>query len=104
MDEETIRGKKGQPELTCALCGECVGACPARAIHWRFVFDRSPKIRAVPAAFAGKKMLPALINFKRTILDPERVFIFSAFTFSVIISGKFSVDALNRIGSLVLGG
>jgi hypothetical protein len=70
------------------------------------VFDKQAK----PAVIAAPVTVPAVLaktgrelaQFARTVLNPERVFVFTAFTFSVIISGRFSVDALNRIASLLL--
>jgi polyferredoxin len=112
IDENTITAKKGQAELTCALCGECVGKCPVKAIRWAFVFDKQPKPAIKPAIkLAIKPAIKSAIlaktgrelgQFARTILNPERVFVFTAFIFSVVISGQFSVDALNRIASLLL--
>ena len=96
IDKETIQGKKGQPEITCAKCGECVDVCPEKAVSYEFSFVK--KGCAKPEAKTrAEKML-------QDFLDPRILFLFSAFTFSVIISNKFVPDALNRIASLLTGG
>jgi polyferredoxin len=121
IDGETIKKKKGGPEITCALCGECIARCPAGAIRWVYRFEKG-----CPGGRGGKRAGPgpstpdsgtgaaaeprgprinqALLNFTGTLVEARRVFIFSAFSFSVVISSKFGPDALNRIGALLGGG
>lgn len=95
IDKDTISEKKGQPEITCAKCGECVGVCPTGAISYQFSFVK--KGCAAPIATTPfEKIL-------QRILDPKLLFIFSAFTFSVIISSKFVTDALDRIFAIITG-
>ncbi|HOC30572.1 MAG TPA: hypothetical protein PKH40_12890, partial [Treponemataceae bacterium] len=43
-------------------------------------------------------------RFFAEILEPRYLFVFMAFTFSVMISNKFVPDALSRIWQVVSGG
>jgi ferredoxin-type protein NapH len=95
IDKETIAGRKGKPEITCAKCGECVAACPSKAIRYQFSFVK----KGCTAPVADTKAEKILQSF----LDPKILFVFTAFTFSVIISSKFVPDALNRIFAIVTG-
>jgi len=105
IDRETIEGKKGKPEITCAKCGECVSACPVGAIRYEFKFALPKK-----GSVNGKRSCCApepktgFSRFVQGILEPKNLFVFSAFTFSVIISSKFVPDALERIIKLLAGG
>lgn len=86
IDTDTIQNKKGKPEITCAKCGKCIDICPQKAIRyeWRFV-------RSCSTSF------PAEGSTARKILDPANFFRFAAYTFGVIMSSKFAVDAVVRI-------
>lgn len=88
LDIETIRQKKGAPELTCAKCGECVSVCPANAISYQFRFASKCKIPAPSSKF--EKVI-------RSFLDPANLFRFVAFTFGTVMSGSFAVDSISRI-------
>lgn len=95
IDTETISEKKGKPEITCAKCGECVGICPTGAISYQFSFVK--KGCATPVATT---------RFEKSVqrfLDPKLLFVFSAFTFSVIVSSRFAPDALDRIFAMITG-
>lgn len=96
IDKETITAKKGKPEITCAKCGECIGACPQKAISYEFTFTKHGCSAPVPKN--------AVEAFFQKLLDPQALFVFSAFTFSVIISSRFVPDALNRIFKAIAGG
>lgn len=105
IDRETIAGKKGKPESTCAKCGECVSACPSGAIRYDFAFAlrkrgnggaTGPCARPEPKGRFGR--------FIQSLLEPQSLFVFSAFTFGTIISSGFVPDALRRIAHLVAGG
>lgn len=98
IDVETITAKKGQPEITCAKCGECISVCPTAAIGYEFssVLRRRKKGHSCERPAAGK--------FLQDLLDPQYLFVFTAFTFSVMISNKFVPDALDRIFRLLAGG
>ena len=95
IDIKTIQEKKGHPELTCAKCGECVKACPQKAISYDFRFN----LKKGGCACNSKVKEPAT-KFGRVIqelLHPAQLFRFAAFTFSVIMSSSFMIKALNLI-------
>jgi len=102
IDPETITEKRGKPESTCAKCGECIAVCPENAISYEFAFAMKKKngkamcSRPEPKTQAGK--------FVQSILEPQYLFVFSAFTFGLIISSRFVPDALHRIWQLIAGG
>jgi polyferredoxin len=96
IDTETITEKKGRPEMTCAKCGECIDVCPQGAISYQFAFVKKGCAKPEPANRAERLI--------QKLLDPQALFVFSAFTMSVIISSKFAPDAIDRICSLFSGG
>ncbi len=96
IDKDTITDKKDKPEITCAKCGECITVCPSQAIKYQFSFIKKGFTKPT-AVTRGEKLAQAF-------LDPRILFVFSAFTFSVVISSKFVPDALDRIFSLLAGG
>ncbi|MCQ2983115.1 MAG: 4Fe-4S binding protein [Treponemataceae bacterium] len=89
IDIRTIQEKKGRPELTCAKCGECVKACPEKAISYAFRFDHSCGCQSASATKRGKVL--------QELLDPAMLFRFAAFSFSVIMSSGFMIKALNLL-------
>lgn len=101
IDVGTITEKRGVSELTCAKCGECVGACKAGAIRYEYASvikkerKHGPCGRPEPKTRFGK--------FAAEILDAKNVFLFEAFALGVIISSSFSADAINRIAALFKG-
>ena len=102
IDKETITGKKGHPERTCAKCGECITACPAGAISYEFAFAMKKKNGKVICNRPEPKTRTG--RFVQTVLEPRYLFVFSAFTFGLIISSRFVPDALNRIFRFIAGG
>ncbi|MBN1499679.1 MAG: 4Fe-4S binding protein [Spirochaetes bacterium] len=96
IDKDTITGKKGRPEITCAKCGECIAVCPEKAISYQFSFVRK--------GCSGPEAESKTGEIIQMFLEPGTLFLFSAFTFSVIISSKFGPDALMRIFSIFTGG
>ena len=97
IDIKTIQDKKGRPELTCAKCGECIGACPNKAISYDFRFN----LKKGGCNCDSKSKAPKT-KFGRVIqelLQPAQLFRYAAFTFSVIMSSGFMVKALNLIFS-----
>ncbi len=107
IDERTITEGLGKPERNCALCGECVSVCPSGAIRYE-IRPLAPKRgkagprRVSPAA--GPVAAGPAGRFLRSLLEAEYLFAFTAFTFSVMLSGKFVPDALTRIARLLAGG
>ncbi len=107
IDRETIREEKGRPELTCAKCGECLSVCPTGAIRYEFSFQAASdaRIRAKGCSPVPKNAPSNRFGaYFQAILDPQYLFVFTAFTFSVIVSGKFIPDAFIRIASIAFGG
>lgn len=119
IDTETIKEKKGQPEITCAKCGECISVCPQKAIDFAYKSSPAGKIlgtifrtdsRIVGAAPEAQKGCQsrtpksAAGRFVAEILEPRYLFVFMAFTFSLMISNKFVPDALSRIWQAIAGG
>jgi len=110
IDIDTIKDKKGKPEITCAKCGECITACPQKAIDFAYkpsVIGRiAGKLRpaGTSACCPPQKPKTAPGRFFAEILEPRYLFVFMAFTFSVMISNKFVPDALSRIWQVVSGG
>jgi len=106
IDIETITGKKGKPEITCAKCGECISACPSKAIRFAYSFEARKKKSASSCEGSCEKPEPKtrVGRIVQSLLDPQNLFIFSAFTFSVVISSRFVPDAINRIMHFFAGG
>lgn len=106
IDTDTITGKKGKPELTCAKCGACMDVCPQKAISMKFSFSKIlEKKCGVNTQNPDNKVLKFFIE----LLNPKYVFMFSAFTFGVIISSSLSTDGIRRLisgllSALQLGG
>lgn len=95
IDRETILEKKGHPEITCAKCGACVDVCPQRAIRFDYSFARHFRERNPGKAFLdGPGRVKRLV---RGVLEPKHFFVFSAFTFGVVISSSLAVNGLERI-------
>lgn len=109
IDRETIAEKKGEPELTCAKCGECIAACPSGAISYEFKFampKRKLGTASDDAACKSKRPEPSTPfgRFLHTLLEPKFHFVFSAYTFGVVMSSRFVPDAIGRIIALFTGG
>ena len=82
-----------------------MSVCPAGAISYEFAFV----MRKDGKKGAGKSCVrpepkSAFGRFLQSILEPQKLFVFSAFTFGAIMSGSFVTDALRRIAHLVAGG
>ena len=95
IDIKTIQDKKGHPEITCAKCGECIKACPQKAISYQFRFTQKKGVCG-----CGKKTFsnPLL----KELFSPAILFRFAAFSFSVIMSSSFMIKTINMIiGALV---
>ena len=88
IDFSTIRENRGRPEITCAKCGDCIGACPQKAIAYDFRFTKK-----CPRPQADTRAAKFIQNF----LDPALLFRFSAFTFYAIMSSTFSVQSMELI-------
>ena len=86
IDIKTIQDKKGHPELTCAKCGECVAACPQKAISYSLRFSK-----------------PAASHVFQELLHPSQLFRFAAFTFAVIMSSDFMIKSLNLVAGIFGG-
>lgn len=96
IDIKTIQDKKGRPELTCAKCGECVSLCPSKAISYEFSFTAKCEHKA----FTPKTKFGSAI---KQLLEPERLFRFAAYTFGVVISSSFGINAINKILNFFTG-
>lgn len=95
IDEASIQSRKPMVLSSCAHCGECIEACPNKAIRFEYSFVRS-----------GTTKPPAQSRFARlvqSLIDPQRVYVFSAFVFFVFFSSPFATDALNRIIACIGG-
>ena len=95
IDRETILEKKGHPEITCAKCGACVDVCPQKAI--RFDFSLTKHFREKNP---GKVFLDGpgrITKILREFIEPKYFFVFSAFTFGVVLSSGLAVNGLRRI-------
>ena len=96
---KTIQDKKGHPELTCAKCGECVAACPQKAISYSLRFSKNTcgcgHNQAKPKTAAGRIF--------QELLHPAQLFRFAAFTFAVIMSSDFMIKSLNLVAGIFGG-
>ena len=106
IDIKTIQDKKGHPEITCAKCGECIKACPNKAISYDFRFNlKKGGCNCDSKSSAPKTKFGRVIQ---ELLHPAQLFRFAAFTFSVIMSSGFMIKTLNIIFSplaaLISGG
>lgn len=99
IDTDTITGKKGKPEITCAKCGLCIDICPQKAISYTYSFSKLLNKKGGLMSLNPKHPVQKIfLDF----LNPKYVFIFSAFTFGVVISSSLSTDGINRILSAFL--
>ena len=99
IDIDTITQKKGRPEITCAKCGACIDVCPQKAISMEFSFSKAL------AKKCGSNVLNPdnkVQKFFIDLLNPKYVFMFSAFTFGVVISSMLSTDGMRRLISGIL--
>lgn len=96
IDIETITSKKGHVEITCAKCGACIQTCPQKAISMEFSFTQffTKKIGAVDGVPQIKNRFEKILM---SFLDPANMFVFSGFTFGVVISSTLSINGLERI-------
>lgn len=94
IDHETILEGRGKPELTCAKCGECIDVCPQNAIRYEYSFAA----RKTAACGNGPKS-----RYARALLSPHNLYLFTAFTLSMIISQRFFTDAIERAFTLFSG-
>lgn len=89
IDIKTIQSKKGSPEITCAKCGECIHACPEKAISVAFRFDHKCGKTTEAKTKAGKVI--------QELLEPAQLFRFAAFTFSTVMSSNFMPRAMDLL-------
>jgi len=109
IDIDTIIQKKGRPELNCALCGACLDICPENAIHMEFSFTKKLAKKCGLSLSNKTKSKNKIAGFFKDLTQPKHAFVFSAYTFGVIISSSLATDGLRRIVSafiraLSLGG
>lgn len=88
IDVATIQQKKDSPEITCAKCGECIAACPEKAISYQFRFNKG-----CCAPVPKTKLAKGIQKF----FAPENLFRFAAFTFGVIMSSAFAINSIELI-------
>ncbi|WP_443977097.1 4Fe-4S binding protein [Treponema succinifaciens] len=88
IDVATIQQKKDSPEITCAKCGECVAACPEKAISYQFRFNKG-----CCAPVPKTKLAKGIQKF----FAPENLFRFAAFTFGAIMSSAFTINSIEII-------
>lgn len=88
IDVATIQQKKNSPEITCAKCGECIAACPEKAISYQFRFNKGC-CAPVPKTKLGKGI--------QKFFAPENLFRFAAFTFGAIMSSAFTINSIEVI-------
>ncbi len=99
IDIKTIQDKKGHPEFTCAKCGECVAACPQKAISYSLRFSKN----ACGCGNNQKNPKTAAGRLLQELLHPAQLFRFAAFTFAVIMSSDFMIKSLNLIAGIAGG-
>lgn len=90
IDIKTIQEKKGQPEFTCAKCGDCVSACPENAISYSFRFQKKASCHCTEKPNAFKKIINGVCN-------PEQLFRFASFSFGTVMSSSFAMKALEKM-------
>ncbi|MBQ5569712.1 MAG: 4Fe-4S binding protein [Treponema sp.] len=98
IDILTIQEKKEHPEITCAKCGECINACPQKAIRYEFRFNSNKE-----KCGCGKRKMPktSLGQTIQELLEPSELFRFAAFSFAVIMSSGFVDQSLGIIFNAV---
>lgn len=100
IDRETILENKGHPEITCAKCGACVDVCPQQAIRFDFSLTKHFREKNPEKAFLdGPGRLTKIL---REFIEPKYFFVFSAFTFGVVISSGLAVNGLQRIAEALI--
>jgi len=100
IDRETILENKGHPEITCAKCGACVDVCPQQAIRFDFSLTKHFREKNPGKAFLdGPGRLTKIL---REFIEPKYFFVFSAFTFGVVISSGLAVNGLQRIAEALI--
>ena len=99
IDIKTIQDKKGHPELTCAKCGECVAACPQKAISYSLRFSKN----TCGCGHNQAKPKTAVGCVFQELLHPAQLFRFAAFTFAVIMSSDFMIKSLNLVAGIFGG-
>lgn len=77
-----IKEKKGKPGVSCTLCGECISACPEKAISYKL------------GHFTVKKKAKGWLA---DWFSAENFFVFTAFLFGSIISSRFGSGTLFRL-------
>lgn len=101
IDIKTIQEKKGEPEITCARCGECMGVCSENAISYAFALNL--KKGGCGTGCGSKQAKTKFGKGVQEFFSPANLFRFAAFTFAAIMSGSWAVDTFERIITLVAG-
>lgn len=95
IDIKTIQDKKGRPEFNCAKCGDCISACPQKAISFDFKFGKKCGCHS-----AGKNP-NGFVKTMKELSSPDSLFSFAAFSFSVVMSQSFATKSLELIVKLI---
>lgn len=109
IDRNDLAAGTGRTRRNCALCGECIAVCPTGAIRYEFASALKKRNNAEgswgkPGASCRRPAAGTSFGrFVQAILEPEYLFVFTAFTLSVVVSGKFVPDALDRLAGACTG-
>lgn len=103
----------GRPsiELTCTRCGQCMDACPQKAIDFAFIGSgRFSESQPLTRRFLGdapsrlKRIALSPLRFLEEALDARTFFVFTAIFFGATLSGSFVPDAMFRLYHLGIAG
>ncbi len=112
LSERIIKDETGRPHITCTKCGECIQACPHGAIAYGFSLCKKPKsfsLERVLQKLSGRRgvfsqLLRKVLTTLSEILSPKALFLFSAYSVSMIIMSVFARGTIVRLLHLIVNG